>query len=97
MYHAQSRVAACRDREEDVMYQQFVAVATGRDRTLAEFPPVLQHLPTLRPKIAPNKAKNGPESQLGTVVVELYRGGQLTVRTKNSPGSSLAGIPAAPF
>ncbi|MDE6396268.1 MAG: hypothetical protein K2K84_03255, partial [Muribaculaceae bacterium] len=38
-------VAACRDREENVVFQRVVAVATGRDRTLAQFFPVLQHPP----------------------------------------------------
>ena len=47
-FRPKCRVVACHDREEDVMCQQFVAVATGRDRTLAQFSPVLQPPPSHR-------------------------------------------------
>ena len=41
-FRPKCRVVACHDREEDAVCQRFVAVATGRDRTLAQFFPVLQ-------------------------------------------------------
>ncbi|MDE6396690.1 MAG: bifunctional diaminohydroxyphosphoribosylaminopyrimidine deaminase/5-amino-6-(5-phosphoribosylamino)uracil reductase RibD [Muribaculaceae bacterium] len=52
MIRPKCRVAACRDREEDVGIQRFVAVATGLDRTLAQFFPVLQQSPYIGPDMS---------------------------------------------